>query len=94
MNRKTKYRRSARKAPRKQMREQALMDARQVAPVSEGLDYKVSLDTDGDHLELFTKQPYTALLTSQALADKLQVESHVSLGARVVASKTPDRRRR
>jgi hypothetical protein len=70
------------------------LDARHTPPASEGLDYKVSLDTDTAHLELFTKQPYTALIASQALADRLQVESHVSLGSRVVASENPRKRRR
>lgn len=79
---------------RKKLQEQALIQAREMPEASEGLNYKVSVDTDGDRLELFTKQPYAAILASRALADTLHAQSHVSLGTYIVASESPRLRRR
>lgn len=78
---------------KKPLRDQVLVEAKQLPPVSEGLAYSVTADTDGDRLELFTKQAYTALLVGQALADKLQTPTHIMLGRRVILEETPKRRR-
>jgi len=75
---------------RRKLRDNALLGAQATPPVSEGLEYKVTTDTG---LELFTRQPYAAVLTSQLLADKLRTDTHVMLGSRVVSEETPKRRR-
>jgi hypothetical protein len=72
----------------------ALVQARLTPPVSEGLAYKVSVDTDTDHLVLFTNQPYAALMAAEAMADRMQARTHVMLGSQRVAEEVPKRRRR
>ncbi|MDE2097318.1 MAG: hypothetical protein KGL39_08755 [Patescibacteria group bacterium] len=77
-----------------QERTNALIDARQTPPVSEGLLYKVTVETDHDRFELFTNQPYAAMMASEALADRMQARTHVMLGSIPVSNDYPKKRRR
>lgn len=78
---------------RRKLREQALISAQRLPPVSEGLMYVVTADIDGDRLEVSTRQAYAAILVSEALADKLRTPTHLMLGRRVIVEETPKRRR-
>jgi hypothetical protein len=88
------YKRAGKLARETKYRENAIKQARLVPSAPDGLAYKVTVETDHDHLELFTDQPYTALMASEAMADRMQARTHVMLGSIPVASQRPMRRRR
>lgn len=77
----------------RRLRHQQLIAARRLPPVSEGLEYKITTETAGERLEVFTRQAYTAILVSEAMADRLKVPTYLMLGSRVIVEESPKRRR-